>query len=61
MRSLASSSALVALPDGSSYAIKRLLCYANHKQEKGHGFLSVGLTLTRFRAAVAVQRDRVGL
>lgn len=36
----------VALPDGSTHVLTRLLSHANHKQAKGAGFLSVGLTLT---------------
>jgi hypothetical protein len=34
------------LPDGSTHVLTRLLSQANHKQIKGVGFLSVGLTLT---------------
>jgi hypothetical protein len=34
------------MPDGSTHVLTRLLSQANHKQEKGEGFLSVGLTLT---------------
>ena len=36
----------VPMPDGQPYIIKRLLSAANHKQEKGVGYRSVGLTLT---------------
>lgn len=36
----------VSMPDGSAHVLGRLLSHANHKQEKGGGFLSVGLTLT---------------
>jgi hypothetical protein len=36
----------VAMPDGQPYVIKRLLSAANHKQEKGQGYHSVGLILT---------------
>jgi hypothetical protein len=36
----------VQLPDGQPYIIRRLLSAANHKQEKGVGYRSVGLTLT---------------
>jgi hypothetical protein len=36
----------VAMPDGSTHALTKLLSHANHKQAKGAGFLSVGLTLT---------------
>ncbi len=36
----------VSLPDGSIHVLTRLLSQANHKQAKGTGFLSVGLTLT---------------
>ena len=36
----------VSLPDGSTHILTKLLSQANHKQEKGAGFLSVGLTLT---------------
>jgi hypothetical protein len=34
------------MPDGSTHVLARLLSHANHKQAKGAGFLSVGLTLT---------------
>jgi hypothetical protein len=34
------------MPDGQPYIIKKLLSAANHKQEKGAGYRSVGLTLT---------------
>lgn len=37
---------LVDMPDGQPYLIKRLLSAANHKQEKGEAYRSVGLTLT---------------
>jgi hypothetical protein len=37
---------LVPMPDGSEYRLTRLLSAANHKQQKGWGFLSTGLTLT---------------
>ena len=37
---------IVQMPDGQPYIIKRLLSAANHKQEKGQGYRSVGLTLT---------------
>ena len=36
----------VAMPDGSTRLLSQLLSRANHKQAKGAGFLSVGLTLT---------------
>jgi hypothetical protein len=36
----------VSMPDGSTHTLTRLLSQANHKQEKGQGFVSVGLTLT---------------
>jgi hypothetical protein len=36
----------VKMPDGQPYIIKKLLSAANHKQEKGEGYRSVGLTLT---------------
>jgi hypothetical protein len=36
----------VAMPDGSKHILTTLLSHANHKQAKGTGFLSVGLTLT---------------
>jgi hypothetical protein len=36
----------VSMPDGSTHLLTKLLPHANHKQEKGVGFLSVGLTLT---------------
>lgn len=36
----------VAMPDGSTHVLTRLLSNANHKQAKGVGYLSVGLTLT---------------
>ena len=36
----------VTMPDGSSHVLATLLSRANHKQAKGVGFLSVGLTLT---------------
>lgn len=36
----------VAMPDGSTHILTRLLSQANHKQAKGVGYLSVGLTLT---------------
>jgi hypothetical protein len=36
----------VPMPDGQPYTLKRLLSAANHKQEKGVGYRSVGLTLT---------------
>ena len=38
--------ARVAMPDGSTHVLTRLLSQANHKQAKGIGYLSVGLTLT---------------
>ena len=34
------------MPDGQPYILKTLLSAANHKQEKGEGYRSVGLTLT---------------
>jgi hypothetical protein len=34
------------MPDGSTHVLTKLLSQANHKQAKGTGFLSVGLTLT---------------
>jgi hypothetical protein len=37
---------IVQMPDGQPYIIKTLLSAANHKQEKGEGYGSVGLTLT---------------
>lgn len=40
------SRAHVAMPDGSTHGLTTLLSHANHKQAKGAGFLSVGLTLT---------------
>src|SRR5438445_13854460 len=36
----------VTMPDGSTHVLTALLSHANHKQAKGAGFLSVGLTLT---------------
>ncbi len=36
----------VAMPDGSTHVLTKLLSNANHKQAKGVGYLSVGLTLT---------------
>jgi hypothetical protein len=36
----------VAMPDGSTHVLIQLLSKANHKQAKGTGYLSVGLTLT---------------
>ena len=36
----------VPMPDGEPYIISKLLSAANHKQEKGVGYRSVGLTLT---------------
>jgi hypothetical protein len=36
----------VSLSDGSTHILNGLLSQANHKQAKGIGFLSVGLTLT---------------
>jgi hypothetical protein len=36
----------VQMPDGRAHVIKTLLSAANHKQEKGEGYRSVGLTLT---------------
>ena len=36
----------VEMPNGSTHILTRLLSQANHKQAKGAGFLSVGLTLT---------------
>jgi hypothetical protein len=36
----------IQMPDGQPYIIKTLLSAANHKQEKGAGYVSVGLTLT---------------
>jgi hypothetical protein len=41
-----SASVTVPMPDGQPYIIRRLLSAANHKQEKGVGYRSVGLTLT---------------
>src|SRR3954447_19074545 len=40
------SPVMVPMPDGQPYIIKSLLSKANHKQEKGMGYLSVRLTLT---------------
>src|SRR3954447_21354280 len=40
------SPVMVPMPDGQPYIVKKLLSAANHKQEKGKGYLSVGLTLT---------------
>jgi hypothetical protein len=37
---------MVQMPDGQPYIIKTLLSAANHKQEKGEDYRSVGLTLT---------------
>jgi hypothetical protein len=37
---------LVEMPDGEPYILKTLLSPANHKQAKGEGYCSVGLTLT---------------
>jgi hypothetical protein len=34
------------MPDGTTHVLTNLLSKANHKQAKGAGFLSVGLTLT---------------
>jgi hypothetical protein len=36
----------IPMPDGRPYLLKTLLSAANHKQEKGIGYRSVGLTLT---------------
>ena len=36
----------VLMPDGRPHVLKSLLSAANHKQEKGVGYRSVGLTLT---------------
>jgi hypothetical protein len=36
----------ISMPDGQPYLLKTLLSAANHKQEKGIGYRSVGLTLT---------------
>ncbi len=36
----------VAMPDGTTHVLTTLLSKANHKQAKGAGFLSIGLTLT---------------
>jgi hypothetical protein len=36
----------VQMPDGRPHIIRKLLSTANHKQEKGQGYRSVGLTLT---------------
>lgn len=36
----------VAMPDDTTHVLTTLLSQANHKQAKGTGFLSVGLTLT---------------
>jgi hypothetical protein len=36
----------IPMPDGRPYTLKTLLSAANHKQEKGIGYRSVGLTLT---------------
>jgi hypothetical protein len=36
----------VAMPDGSHHLLRRLLSPPNHKQRKGQGYRSVGLTLT---------------
>src|SRR5262249_49108722 len=36
----------VQMPDGQPYILKTLLSAANHKQEKGVGYRSVGLILT---------------
>jgi hypothetical protein len=38
--------ATVMMPDGQPHILKTLLSAANHKQEKGVGYRSVGLTLT---------------
>src|SRR5262249_9127371 len=40
------SAVSVAMPDGSTHLLTKLLSHANHNQAKGAGFLSVGLTLT---------------
>jgi hypothetical protein len=40
------SAVKVAMPDGSTHVLTQLLSKANHKQAKGAGYLSVGLTLT---------------
>jgi hypothetical protein len=37
---------MIQMPDGQPYIIKTLLSAANHKQAKGDGYCSVGLTLT---------------
>lgn len=36
----------IPMPDGRIYTLRTLLSAANHKQEKGIGYRSVGLTLT---------------
>jgi hypothetical protein len=36
----------IQMPDGQPYVLKTLLSAANHEQEKGAGYRSVGLTLT---------------
>jgi hypothetical protein len=36
----------IPMPDGQSYVIRTLLSAANHKQQKGQGYYSVGLILT---------------
>jgi hypothetical protein len=40
------SPVMVSMPDGQPYIVRKLVSAANHKQEKGAGYLSVGLTLT---------------
>jgi hypothetical protein len=38
--------ATVQMPDGQAYLVRKLLSEANHKQQKGEDYRSVGLTLT---------------
>src|SRR5262249_2636095 len=47
----------VIMPDGLPYTLKALLSAANHKQEKGQGYHSVGLILTP-RATAHAGRNR---
>jgi hypothetical protein len=49
-------SVIVPMPDGPPYTLNRLLSAANHKQQKGQGYRSVGLTLTP-RATAHVGRN----
>jgi hypothetical protein len=39
-------SELIQMNDGGTYDLRRLLSGANHKQRKGAGYLSAGLTMT---------------